>query len=50
MSVTTGEFGHRVTVQTLTEKKRKREPSFPSPPTITPPPASPMKPAWISSS
>ena len=26
MSVTTGEFGHRVTVQTLTEKKRKREP------------------------
>jgi 3-methyl-2-oxobutanoate hydroxymethyltransferase len=26
MSVTTGEFRHRVTVQTLTEKKRKREP------------------------
>ncbi len=26
MSVTTGEFRHRVTVQTLAEKKRKREP------------------------
>jgi 3-methyl-2-oxobutanoate hydroxymethyltransferase len=26
MSVTTGDFGHRITVQTLAEKKRKREP------------------------
>ena len=50
MSITTGDFRQRITVHTLAEKKRKREPIVSLTAYDYATARLPMKPAWTSSS